>query len=255
MIIRFSKKILYLAILLCTSIGIHKTAQAEKIIFACSPWPPFTARDLPNYGVLGHVFQEAAARGNVDIEIDFMPWNRAVTLVKKGQIAGLFCSNYSEERTKWLHFTEESFLSPAGGFFMRQDNLITWDKLSDLKGKSIGVLKSGYSEEYLTAHSKGQLTIKSYANELAGMRMLAGGRYDLILMSKVDGLLLLEQKLPESKDKIIYQKNLYVTEMRPSIGHKWENGPDILKKIDQGYRSLKADGQLAEIYRQHNFKP
>lgn len=242
------------------NLSFNLSADAKEYVFACNNWPPYTASDLPKNGVLGHVFTAAAERANINVRLEIMPWNRAVSLVKKGRITGVYCSSYAQSRESWLHFSQESFLQASGGFFIRKEAAGLHAKnlgknLDNLKSYRIGVLKSGFFETFLKEKTNTRLHIAPYRNEVIGMRMLAGGRYDLILMSKREGLQLLADKLPEIQSQIIYHQNLHTTHTRPGVSHKWPNSRDIIAKIDQGYRDLMAEGRLEKIYSYHDFKP
>lgn len=249
-----------MSISLFVSLSFNLSIYAKEYVFACNNWPPYTASDLPENGVLGHVFKAAAAQANIDVRLEIMPWNRAVSLVKKGRITGVYCSSYAQSRESWLHFSQESFLQASGGFFIRKESAGIYaqnlgQNLNDLKSYRIGVLKSGFFETFLKEKTNTSLRVDPYPNEMIGMRMLAGGRYDLILMSKREGLQLLAEKLPEIQTEIIYHQDLHTTHTRPAVSRKWPNSQDIIAKIDQGYRALVADGRLEKIYRYHDFKP
>ena len=242
------------------NLSFNLSTDAREYVFACNNWPPYTASDLPKNGVLGHVFKAAAERANINVRLEIMPWNRAVSLVKKGRITGVYCSSYAQSRESWLHFSQESFLQASGGFFIRKEAAGSYPQnlgqnLDILHPYRIGVLKSGFFETFLKEKAKRRLRIDPYPNEVIGMRMLAGGRYDLILMSKREGLQLLTDKLPEIQGQIMYYQDLHTTHTRPGVSHKWPNSRDIIARIDQGYRDLVAEGRLEEIYSYHDFKP
>ena len=237
------------------AIGISTSSQswAEKLVFACSPWLPYTDPSLDQNGILGHMAAEAAETAGLDIEIQFLPWKRAVNLIKAGKITGSFCVGYDDSRTEWLDFVKTPLIETTAGIFSLTDKPITADTVADLSNYRIGVLTDGKPEKYLLKEGNNSLSLIHYQNEESGMKMLAGKRFDLIVKNKRDGLTLLSQKMPELKDKITYSQDLYGSKVHMAISQKWPNAGELANQLDQALQKMKQSGRFEALYKQHNF--
>ena len=237
------------------AIGISTSNQswAEKLVFACSPWLPYTDSSLDQNGILGHMATEAAETAGLEIEIQFLPWKRAVKLIKAGEITGSFCVGYDDSRTEWLEFVQTPMIETTAGIFSLTDKPIKAKTAADLSGYRIGVLTDGKPEKYLLKEGKNSLNLIHYQNEESGMKMLAGNRFDLVVKNKRDGLTLLSQKMPELKDKITYSQDLYGSKVHMAISKKWPNGDKLATQLDQALQKMKQSGRFEALYKQHNF--
>lgn len=92
------KKLLVLLTLTSTQI------QANSLKLGATEWCPYTCSSLDNNGIVSEYIQTLAKKNNINIEIKFLPWNRAVIMAQAGAIDGLLTG--VKEEAKKLHFTQ-----------------------------------------------------------------------------------------------------------------------------------------------------
>ncbi|MGB1236908.1 MAG: substrate-binding periplasmic protein [Pseudomonadales bacterium] len=79
-----------LFITLFTLLGAIGAARAETWRLASIEWPPYAGAQLPDQGLAVNVLRTALAERGITLEVDFMPWNRAVQRAKQGRYIGYF---------------------------------------------------------------------------------------------------------------------------------------------------------------------
>lgn len=253
---RFIQKIILCALSPVMFLCMNLTAKAESYLLACSEWPPFLSAKLPHGGVYTHILMESAMRAQMDIKVEYYPWQRVIKQAKAGKISGVACPSYSEERTSWMAYVPEVFLHQADGFFVRSKTQLAYETLSDLADVKIGVLKGGSAFDYLNKQSQNSLSLQTFPNEASGLRMLAGKRFDAVYLGRTDGLSLLENDLASLKGQIVYVRDVKAKDYMPGFSRAAHpNAEDLAVQLGKGFAEIRADGTLDKIYQTHKFVP
>jgi len=69
-------------------------------------WEPFTGEKLESGGFLSEITKEAMSRSGYNIQIEFLPWSRALLMIQTGEIDGLMGTYYTTERLISAAFTD-----------------------------------------------------------------------------------------------------------------------------------------------------
>ncbi|BDU50606.1 substrate-binding periplasmic protein [Haliovirga abyssi] len=140
-------------IILFSFIILFTNSFSEKtIVFATDEWAPYHGSSLKNQGILSEIVKEALKEEGYGCEIKFMPWKRALALVKKGIYDAVLGGYYSAKRGEDYLFTDK-IIDITVSFFSYKN--IKYNTLKDLKGYKIGVV-SGYfyTEEFEKSNLK-----------------------------------------------------------------------------------------------------
>lgn len=159
-------------------------AAAESIRLASLDWPPHAGATLANEGASIHRVREALAHEGHALEVEFLPWTRAVAAAGRadGGIVGILPEYSSEEsRARWL------LSSPIGesplGFVERSDRPVNWRQLEDLVGFRIGVVRGYINETRFDALvARRVLTVEEASDDLTNLRKVAAGRLDIAVI-------------------------------------------------------------------------
>ena len=228
-------------------------ASAATLNFACSPWAPYTAEDMDQQGILAHLAREIAKEANLDVKISFKPWSRVIKELQTGDLDGTYCVAKTAEREKFLYYSKKPILTHAKGFFRLKSNPVTYETLEDITTLRVGALRDSSDETYLKNIKPGQFKPQLFQNDVTGMRMLIGKRFDMLLMSRLVGDTILATELTKDKDKVEYFKDLSKAETYLAVSQKLANARQIIDQLDQAeYRLIQA-GKLKTIYQQHGF--
>jgi len=214
-------------------------------------WPPFSGKDLPEQGASVAVARAAFQAMGYKLDVQFLPWERAVYLAKNDAgVAGYFPEYYSDDNAKDFHYSDPAGSSPIG-FAQRVDNPVAWDKLDDLKGVTIGTV-SGYinTDEFDAMAADKQLKVVPVADDLSNLRILAQ-HSDRIALAVIDRNVFryLLKTTPELRGaqktlafnaKILADKKLYVCFKNSADGAK------LADIFNQGLKKIDADKILAQ---------
>ncbi len=130
-------------ILLFFSIQVNSTTLTA----AQDPWPPFvTEKSSLGNGISIDLLKAAMKTQGYEIDFKILPWSRALDEVSKGRIDLLPATWFTQERTKFLLYSEP-YLSNELTFIKRAGDPFEYSGLSSLDGKVVGIVRGyGYGD-------------------------------------------------------------------------------------------------------------
>jgi polar amino acid transport system substrate-binding protein len=216
--------------------------QGQSLTLATLDWPPYTGASLKDSGASSAIATAAFKAMGYNLKLEFLPWERAVTLAKNdSRYAGYFPEYYAEDNAKDFRYSEPMGIGPLG-FVERRDAPVKWTSLDDLKGRSIGVV-SGYinTTEFDAMAESGKLKTDVAPDDATNLKKVAGRRVSLAVIDPnvMDYLLANDPKLAGLKDllqfnaKTLELKKLYICFKKGPEGEKLAQVfAEGLKKID-----------------------
>ena len=229
------------------------TAQAEpplNVTLTVHDYPPFIGRDLPYGGLLTRIVMESFKAANVNVQLEQVSSNRAITGVMMGMYDGAFGWAHTPERERKLLYSKSSIYTFRMVFFQRREMEVNWNTLADLKPYQIGTtLGDHYSDELTELHARHVLQVQEAASDLNNMRKLLLGRIDLFPIEEEAGKALIRTMLtPREQSRLSYQARPLATVptylvLRRDLPHAQE----LLERFEVGFRQLNESGQLAHI--------
>lgn len=244
---KFQSILLFLIICLFSQLSF----SSEVIKFSTLEWPPYLGANLPQKGLGIEILKEAfKAEGFTNIQVDFLPWSRALSVVENEEgYAGCLLAYYSKERTEKFIYSDPLISGPIR-FAMRNDNTIQWNKLKDLKDKKIGVVQDYINSVELDQllADKALLADMSISDE-NNLEKLALRRTDLAVVdiNVFTYLLKKDPKLKGYKDQIhLSPKNLDEKKMY-ILFKKNKEGERLSKIFNKGLKKINP----SEIVRKY----
>lgn len=236
---------------LALSLGMMVSARAEVITAAGDPWPPFLDPDSPTQGIALEIVREAFATQGYKVEMNFVPWARAINGVKDADYDVLIGTWYTEERTAFLAYSDP-YLTNQIKFIKRTGDAFEYQGLDSLTGKNVAVVRDyGYGDAFLTATNFKRPEAKDLVTNL---RKLVSGRVDLTLEDEVVARAFMQKELPELLDKVVFTQNalssnaLHVTSGLQNSRHK-----NILDAFNKGLAEIKANGTYDALLKKYGF--
>lgn len=239
MMLRLSKLILFLLL-------ISSAAKAEVIRLASSNYYPHYGQQLAQQGATIEIIRQAFALQGVQLEIEFLPFARALHESQQGNYSGLVAAWYSEPRTAHFYYSQPLYANQIV-LFKRKTDSIQYHNFQDLarQQRRLGVVQ-GYMHPIGLVES-GIETIQVATDEQA-LAMLARQRVDLVPADLLNGLYLLENLLPQHQQQLDWLTP--VLEQRPMYLVLSKKDPANQQRIEQfnlGLQQLKASGQYQQI--------
>ena len=222
------------------------TIQAQKDILVVGSeqdYPPFAIgmTDDTADGFTVDLWKAVAAEAGLNYVIRVLPFHAILQEFKEGKIDVLINLAQSEERHHFADFTVPHVIIHGAIFVRKGESQIHSE--DDFVGKSIIVLKADLAYDY--AVSKGwekQLVLVDTAEQ--GLRLLASGKHDAMLLSKLAGM----QTLRDLKISTIGPLDVKAgfTQKFSFAVHK--GNADLLAKINEGLALTKPSGTFDALY-------
>ena len=235
----FKKIVMFILVFIFTFSTIF---SKEKIVLAYVDFYPYeyNENNVPK-GILVDIVKEAFKRADIELELEFYPFNRAYVYAKEGKIDGLFNFYKNETRMNFFDYSEMVIQNEIV-LFVPKNSQIDFQSLSDLKGKKIGVL-SGYS--YGTQFDNDSSLIKEPGNSHdANIKKLGFDRIDVYPCDKLVG--------HYSAKKIgLIEKFSYLPKplkiMDGYIGFTKGKHLEIIEEINKVIIDMRKSGEIDEI--------
>jgi len=216
------------------------TGQKTLIVVGDQLFPPyeFLENGQPT-GFNVELLQAVAETMGLSLEIRLLPWSEARHAIETGQadiITGMF---YSVERDKLVDFSVPH-TSVSSGLFVR--NNTPYKNLADLQGKAIIVQEGDIMDDYLREENfDGEIFLVT--EPIEGLRLLASGRYDAVLLSsRLQGQ--------------YYMRRYLLTNLRvedtglPARDYSFavaQGNQDLVSRLNEGLNILDSTGRYKEI--------
>tara|TARA_R110002126_G_scaffold98045_39_gene228254 strand:- start:8121 stop:8861 length:741 start_codon:yes stop_codon:yes gene_type:complete len=221
-------------------------ANAEVIRLASSNYYPHYGEQLAQQGATIEIIRQAFALQGVQLEIEFLPFARALYETQQGHYAGLVAAWYSDRRTAHFYYSQPLYANQIV-FFKRKADTIRYRNYHELSSqhRRLGIVQ-GYEQPAGLLES-GVKTI-SVATDEQALAMLALQRVDLVPVDLMTALYLLEHKLPQHQQQLDWLTP--ELEQRPMYLVLSKEDPANLQRVARfnlGLQQLKASGQYQQI--------
>ncbi len=226
-------------------------AWAQELKFTTQDFAPFNYEiDGVVSGPAADIIRRICAEMNTTCSFRMLPWIRAQQEVRSGRANGMFIIGWNEKRAKWVHFTPP-IMNTEYGIFVKNDNPLKFNKLSDIKGYRIGVFgpsnTSNSLEKIRAKMGKDGLkaiSIDMRPDDESGFKKLALGRIDAVFSNRDVGHALIAKL--GLKDRIRYSGAQ--RKLKYFIGFSMaHNDKNVLQAFDAAYRRLHKSGEVKII--------
>lgn len=245
-------KIISLAlVLISTAVFTGMASATEKLRFTTCEWEPYYGSNLMNNGYITEITKEAFRAAGYEIDVWFVPWNRALHDARNEHYDALLGLYHSEERAKWVEYSQP-IESVKNVFFTLKDRIITYGSLKDLSAYRIGIERGyAYSDEFDSAN----YLRKEPARKIEiNINKLLKGRLDLVAASKMVFLHNMKKKFPEKMHLIdVLDKPLTVNKIYNGFVKKKSKHKKWTADFNRGLKIIKNNGLYDRILEKHGF--
>lgn len=236
-----------LCLLLCVLNSSLAAQDKQRIILASSDYVPHYGMELSRQGAVSEIVRRAFAYEDIDIEIAFMPFARALHDTQQGLFDGILAIWHTAEREQQLLYSDAIYANQIVLFKRAGELQLTDDLNSVLQSDSTLGMVTGYAQSPLLLNSPLQKV--SVGTDDQVFRMLALKRVDLIPADLQNGLYLLRQ-LPEPLQQVrinwvtepIEEKPMHLAFPRQKAG-----SAELQLRFNRGLQQLRQSGELQQI--------
>lgn len=226
-------------------------AQARQLTMCTLNWEPFYGENLPRNGFFTELVREAFERGGHTVNVEFMPWARAMLEVKQGDREVLLGAYYSDERAETYWASEPIYTAEVGLVTRTDIDLESYSSLRELSGYSIGYGRGfTVTEEFDNA----DYLNKEPAEDLArNVRKLYAGRIDMIAGSFANIRYAAQQQQRDLDRLRFLQPPLKENTLHIMISRAVPDGEQLLADFHRGLRAIREDGTYERILREMGY--
>lgn len=224
-------------------------AQADTLRFVTLSYPPYEYEDGDRVdGIVVRLLREAFARMGHELEIEVLPWKRALLMARQGTVDGIFTVYKTEERLKFLDYSETVVMPQVVSIWALKGSELAFDgTMESLRDVPIGVVHGvSYGQVADAAIADGTLEQLDYApNSSHNIKKLLAGRTRAVIMNRYGALYHL--RLQDGFDK--------VEELEPEISavpsylgfSKARNLTGLRDRFDEVLQAMIASGDYQDI--------
>lgn len=224
----------------------------EPLKIASLEWEPYIGPKMEGGGYVAEIMNEAFKKSGKAIQIDYLPWARAVKMAKDGEYAGYMPEYYSEDLKKDF-ILSAPFPGGPLGLFKKKTKNIQFKKIDDLKPYSIGVVRGYVNTAEFDAAA--YLKKEEAKDDLTNFRKLSVDRIDLVVCDKYVGEHILKAELGAAAAEIEFMepplenKDLYLC-----ISKALPDGQKIIDDFNSVIKQMTDDGSIKKIMEKHGIK-
>ncbi len=229
----------------------HQLAAQDKLAIKLTAqyYPPYINGE-GSEAFLTKIVLAAFRLAQVEVSQAEVPNNRAISGVMQGLYEGSYGWGYTSERASKLLYSSKPIFSLHIVFFQRQNEILNWDKLSDLRSHVIGAVQGNfYSEEFTHLQQRAEIQVDYAPSDVSNFRKLLSGRIDLLPIDAETGHYILQKHFTaEERQKVVAQtKSISVVPVYVVINKAIPKAHLLMQRFDWGFQQLSESGQLAKI--------
>lgn len=239
-----------LKIILCAlTLFVSITTYAEKITAAMSEWPPYFGDQLKLRGLATEIITQAMKGEGYKLDVEFIPWDRAMKNTKAGHTDILLGVWFSEERAKDYYYSDPYFTNRIV-LIKLSDDKFEYKGLESLKDKKVGTLRNYYySKSFIDANSFKKL--KS-SNLISNLKKLEAGRIDLAIADEYVARYIISKKMSSAKDKFEYmKKSIEEKPLHITISRSNPRGKELISTFNKALKKMHENGTYDRIIKDY----
>lgn len=232
--------------------GLFSVASpAAELVFNTQDFAPFNYEiDGVVSGPAADIIREVCQKMAATCTFQLLPWKRAQEEVKSGKANGMFVIGWNEKRAEWVHFTPP-IMNTEYGFFVKEDNPLAYQKISDVQGYTVGVYgpsNTGNSlnkiKDQMEKENLDSITIDMRPDDEAGFKKLSLGRLDAVFSNRDVGYALITKLGLQGRIRYAGASR----SLKYYIGFaKEHNDKVVLDQFDSTYLELYKTGTVKQI--------
>ena len=224
-----------------------RPALAAEILFVVDDFPPYQYL-TPDGEARGSSYEAVQAifdNLRIPIQVEFLPWKRAVKTTKYGLATGLFSCGYKKERESFIHYSAPINYSTKGVIVKKTYQGSPISALKDLHNVSVGAVTGFAANEFL---NKAGIPFFGVPTISSAIPMLAHERFDALYLSLETGQFLAAEAGMAGAFEYFPLKDFALRPYHLCFSKKWPGYRELAEKFNHALGELQASGRLKAIY-------
>lgn len=235
----------------CIVLGNISNAQADAIEISCEVWPPYLQKD-PTRGVVKEITETALGEYGYKVSWKLYPWTRAMRVARTGEVAGLACAWYSDERNENFHYSDPYLINRLS-FAKKKNRDITWHDLSDLKHYRFATIREAVvSPEFDVDAKFEKIEVVSSA---AALKLILFDRADLYPDDEANIMNTLHINFPDQIGEIDFvDMPVTLNPLHFIVSRQRKDHEKLIEGFNSGLKTLMETGQYLEILKKYDLE-
>jgi len=239
--------------------GLHAgSAQAETLTLATGELPPYASEQAADQGIALDIVRRAFAYGGYEVNYVFKPWMRSLEEARAGIWDGT--AHWGRNAERDVDFLiSDSILTEQWVFVYREDVPATarfdWKALGDLASLRIGAVRfNSYTPQFWDLQKSGALKVEFAKDDLTNLRLLVGGRVDVVPMERNTACFLMKTQFSAGEVAQLRAHPRLLTDQFTThlmLSKKLPQSAQRMKAFNQGLRVV----QKSPIYSERLVQP
>ena len=240
------RKIIFLSLILIFLPVTNGFSQTLKV--GTGEFSPTIGSNLKYGGYASHMLRLAFESQGITLDIEYVPWKRALIGTKNGDYDLTYYWYCSEDR-RIDFYCGDALVESKMYFFHLKTTSFDWKTYADLSPYFIGFTSSyHYSKELMEMIAAGEVNSFESAKDIHNFNMLLAKRIDIFPMTELEGLYLISKSLlAEQAEQITFHpKTLLNTTGHVMFPKNAEGSLKWMAIYNKGLSEIKAQGILEE---------
>lgn len=213
---------------------------------AATEWPPYTGADLAEQGWLTQVTREAFAHEGLEVQVEFLPWARALRDTEALRFDGVLAAYDTPERRAIYQLSDPMPGGPVELWTRVGSGIAPDAAVPTLFDRPLGVVRGYVNPPQIDDEPHWK---RDEANDdLGNLRKLLFSRVDLIVIDAFTGRWLLKTQLPDETDHVVaLTPPLDVRTVHVGFPRTHPRHAELAAAFDAGLAALTSEGRLSAI--------
>lgn len=236
-------------LLVCLIVQLSSTfsfARDQQVIVAIDEsYPPYMyAKDKKIKGLYPTLIEAIFSRIVMPVEIQALPWKRALYKGSIGEaaIGGI----YRNERRLSIYDFSRPIFEEKLSIYVKKGNVFPFQRISDLKGKKVGLnFGWSYGESLDKGRKNGEFAVEESKDNQTSFKKLTRGRVDCIIVDELAASrIIYQQHLHDQVEKLTIAASVNKTYV--AFPHSF-NHTELVDRFNQALQAMKADGSYQQL--------
>lgn len=237
-------QLLILLSLLVLALG--RIQAKEMVPIVVDNMPPYIDKQLETKGIITDIVSKSFASQKVDIELKFLPWMEAETLIDDNKHLSFMWGRNNEKDRKWL-FSEAIYRSQVVIVSTKESRLY-WDRVDQLRQYDLAIAR-GVSYGSVFDNYKPYLRLTETLSDYVNLKKLIARDVDGVVIERLQAEYLLSFFNPKQVNSLEFIAEPIVTSKPYFLvcSKSYSKCFDYINKFNRGFNLLKSQGYFQRV--------
>ena len=224
----------------------------KKLLLVTAPYPPFVhdAGSPHGEGMDIEIAREAMRRSGYVLDVQFVPWKRALWMLEHGEADLTTTISRSGDRDRYLAWSQGYRSWVRYHFYARAEQGQSLTHLDGLDGTTLGVASGYFYPDAIVKPVRTKVRLEPGKDLGTSVNMMLAGRTDYIVVNGIAGAWEIHQM--GVKNALVRQPLVYSSDSPTYMAFsKARSYHPSMAAMNKGLADMEKDGTLARIEKKY----